>query len=79
MNSTYRTFFLLRLHLAPASGVTRGRKGDIRPRAQHIGDAKLRSKCYMIITKCEMSVDADNYDLQNVECQRQRLLPSTER
>jgi len=45
-----------------------GSKGDICPRAQHFGGAKLRSKCYILITKCQMSADASNYNLQNVEC-----------
>jgi len=28
----------------------------------------MRSECYVIIMKCPMS-DANNYDLQNVQCQ----------
>jgi len=38
---------------APNSGVTRG---DICPRAQHFGAAELRSECYILITKCRMSL-----------------------
>ena len=47
--------------------------GDICPRAQHFGGAKLRWECFAIITRFQMSADVINYDLQNVECQR--LLP----
>jgi len=49
------------------SDVTRGARGNICPRAQHFGGAKLRSECYVLITKCQMSADADNYNSQNVE------------
>jgi len=45
-----------------------GARGDICPRAQHFGGAKLRSECYVLITKCQMSTDSNNYNLQNVEC-----------
>jgi len=41
---------------------------------QYFGGAKLASEYYVIIMKCQMSVDANHYDLQNVKCQR--LLPS---
>ena len=34
----------------------------------------LRLECHVTTTKCQMSADASNYDLQNVECQS--LLPS---
>jgi len=54
-----------------ASGVT---KGDICLRAQNFGSAELRTECYVLITKCQMSADTSNYDLENVECQQ--LLPS---
>jgi len=37
-----------------ARGVTRG---DICPRAQHFGGAKLRSECYELITRCQISED----------------------
>jgi len=50
------------------SGVTRGARGDICPRAQHFRGSKLRSECYVLITKCQMSADANNYNLQNVGC-----------
>jgi len=43
-------------------------EGGICPRAQHIGGAKLRSECYVVITKRHMSADALNYNLQIVEC-----------
>ena len=56
-------------HMVPYSGATGGwSRGDGCPRAQHFGGAKLRSECYVLITKCQMSVDANNYNLQNVEC-----------
>ena len=48
-----------------SSGVTRG---DICPRVQHFGGAKLRLECYVLIWKCQMSVDANNDNLQCVEC-----------
>jgi len=38
------------------SGVTKGgggAMGDICPRAEHFGGAKLRSECHIIITKCQ--------------------------
>jgi len=57
------------------SGITRGQRGRLS-RVQHFGDATLSSECYVIIAKYKMLVDANNYDLQNVECQR--LLPSCE-
>jgi len=50
------------------SDVTRGARGDICPQAQHFGGAKLTSECYVLITKYQMSADANNYNLQNVEC-----------
>jgi len=53
-----------------------GGKGDICPRAQHFGGAKLRWECYAIITRFQISADVINYDLQNVECQW--LLPVME-
>jgi len=34
----------------------------------------LRSECHATTTKCQMSTDASNYDLQNVECKL--LIPS---
>jgi len=34
---------------------------------QHFGMAKLRSECCELIAKCEMSADAINHNLQNVE------------
>jgi len=40
--------------------------GDICPRAQHFGGAKLRWECFAIITRFQMSADVINYDLQNV-------------
>ena len=58
------------------SGVTRGTRGDTCPGGQHFGGAKLRSKCYALITKCQMSADTNNYDLENVECQQ--MLRSSE-
>jgi len=33
----------------------------------------LSSGCYVIIAKYKMLVDANNYDLQNVECQKTSL------
>jgi len=39
-----------------------GSKGDVCPRAQRFGVTKLRSACSVIITKCQMSMDAINYD-----------------
>jgi len=45
-----------------------GVQGGHLPRAQHFGGAKLRPECYALITKCQMSADANNYSLQNVEC-----------
>jgi len=42
-------------------------RGDICPRAQRFGDAKLRWECYVTITKCQISTDAIK---ENVECQR---------
>jgi len=45
-----------------------GASGENCPRAQDFGDAKLRSECYVLITKCQMSADANNCNLQNVEC-----------
>jgi len=30
---------------------------------------KLMLECHVTITKCQMSADASNYNLQNVECQ----------
>jgi len=45
-----------------------GARGDICPRAQHFVGAKLMSECYAPITKCQMSADANNSNLQNVEC-----------
>ena len=53
--------------LIHSSGVTREGKGGHRPPAQHFGGAKLRSECYELITKCQMSTGANNYNLQNVE------------
>jgi len=50
-----------------------GARGDICNRPQHFGSTKLRSKYYIITTKCQLSTDANNYDLQNVECHR--LIP----
>jgi len=50
------------------SGVTMGARGEISPRVQHFGGAKLLSECYVLITKYQMSADANNYNLQNVEC-----------
>jgi len=45
------------------SGVTRGwAKGDISPRAQRFGGAKLRSECYVTLTKCQILADTNNYD-----------------
>jgi len=44
-----------------------GARGDICPRAQHFGGAKLKSECYVLIAKCQMSADASNYNLQKVE------------
>jgi len=44
-----------------------GGKGGHLPRAQHFWGAKLRLECYVLITKRQMSVDANNYNLQNVE------------
>ena len=38
------------------SGVIRGTRGDTCPGGQHFGGAKLRSKCYALITKCQMSL-----------------------
>jgi len=35
---------------------------------------KLRLEYHVTITKCEISADASNYDLQNVECQS--LIPN---
>jgi len=35
----------------------RGARGDFSPRAQNFGGAKLRSGCYVIITKCQISAD----------------------
>jgi len=55
------------------SGVT---KGEVETSA--LGAAfwgrKLRLECHVTTTKCQMSVDASNYDLQNVECKS--LIPS---
>ena len=48
---------------SPTSGVTRGVRGDICPRASHFGCAKLRSECYVLIMKCQMSADANDYNL----------------
>jgi len=31
--------------------------------------SELWSECYTIVTTCQMSVDVNNYDLQNVDCQ----------
>jgi len=62
--------------VCPSCDVTRGERRDICPRAQYFGGARLRSEYYVKITKCQMSADANNYDLQNVECQQ--LLPSYE-
>jgi len=42
-----------------ACGATRGARGDISQRAQNFGGAKLRSECYVLITKCQMSADAN--------------------
>ena len=53
-----------------------GASGDICSRAQNFGGAKLRSECYILITKCQISEDVNNCNLQNVECQR--LLPNCE-
>jgi len=47
----------------PFCGVTRGARGDICRRAQHFRGAKLRSECYVLITKCQMSADVNNYNL----------------
>ena len=44
-----------------------GSRGNICPRTQYFGGAKLRSEYYVLITKCQMSVDANNYNSQNVE------------
>jgi len=53
-----------------------GEMENICPRAQHFVGAKLRPECHVVTTKCQMSGDANNYDLQNVECQR--LPPGSE-
>jgi len=55
-------FVFIRLEFGgTVSGVTKGgARGDICPRAHHFGGAKLRSECYVLITKCEMSADANN-------------------
>jgi len=42
--------------------------GDVCPLAQHFKGSKLKSECYVIIAKCQMSTGANNYDLQYVEC-----------
>jgi len=54
------------------SGVTRGEVETSAPGAAFWG-RKLRLECHVTTTKCQMSADASNYDLQNVECQS--LLP----
>ena len=41
-----------------SSGVTIGARADICSRTQHCGGAKVRSECYALITKCQMSADA---------------------
>ena len=43
--------------------------GDIYTRTQHVGGPKLRSEYYVIITKRLILVDANNYDLQDIENQ----------
>jgi len=47
-----------------SSGVTRGARRDIFTPAQNFGGDKLRSECYVLITKYQMSADANNYHLQ---------------
>jgi len=63
-------------HLGVGAGVTRVARSEHFHRAQHFGGTKLRTECYVIITKCQMLADVNNCDLQNVECHR--LLPSCE-
>ena len=54
--------------LVATSGVTRGGgKEGVCPGAQHFGGAKLRPRCYVLITKCRMSADANSYNLQNAK------------
>ena len=48
------------------SGLTRGARGDICPRAQNFGDAKLRSECYILITKCQRMLIITIYKMWNV-------------
>jgi len=39
-----------------------GWQGGICPRTHHFWASILRSKCYVIIPKCQMSADANNCD-----------------
>jgi len=48
--------------LVTTTGVTRAARRGICPRAQHFVGAKLRSECYVIITQCQLSTDAINYE-----------------
>ena len=56
------------------TGVARGKGKHLSPGAAFWG-RKLRLECHVTITKCQMSADASNYNLQNVECQS--LIPSS--
>jgi len=47
------------------SGEARG-KGKHLPLSAPFSGVKLRSESYAIIMKCQMSANADNYDLQTV-------------
>jgi len=42
--------------------------GHLSPGAAFWGH-QIESECYVIISKCQMLADTDNYDLQYVECQ----------
>jgi len=55
------------------SGVTKGEVETSAPGTAFWG-RKLRLECHVTTTKCQMSADASNYDLQNVECKS--LIPS---
>jgi len=53
---------------------SQGRKGRHLPPGEAFWGRKLRLECHVRITKCQISADASNYDLQNVWCQS--LTPS---